>query len=312
MALRALVVGGTSGIGYAMACRIAAASPSASVTISGRTKPMDTPHANIDFMPIEATSMKEIRRFTDTFKQSQVASGNMRAQAESSDQKNKLDLLVMTQGIMTMAGRTETSEGIDRKMALHYYGKQLLIRELLPVMKDGAKVVIVYDSKTGDADKLIWDDLDLKEHFGLGTAANHCMVMNDIMIQHYAAQQQNTPQRKGTDAAERRHFVHAWPGGVNTEGLMREMPWLLRSTMKMVAPLLAPLITVTPATCAEYLLDGVEDIARTTRNAESGSFYSYIDNKGRVLVDKPIFTEEQRNKIADHTWKLINHALGGS
>ena len=93
---------------------------------------------------------------------------------------------------------------------------------------------------------------------------------------------------------------------------MREMPWLLRSTMKMVAPLLAPLITVTPATCAEYLLDGVEDIARTTRNAESGSFYSYIDNKGRVLVDKPIFTEEQRNKIADHTWKLINHALGGS
>ncbi|KAJ4169650.1 hypothetical protein NW754_005802 [Fusarium falciforme] len=103
MTTRALVVGGTSGIGYAMACRVAAEASTSIVTISGRTKPNNIPHANINFRPLEATSMRQIKQYTDDFKA----------------QGQKLDLLIMTQGIMTTAGRTETPEGIDRKMALH-------------------------------------------------------------------------------------------------------------------------------------------------------------------------------------------------
>ncbi|KAK1569396.1 uncharacterized protein LY79DRAFT_674701 [Colletotrichum navitas] len=298
MATKALVVGGTSGIGYAMACRVAASSPSSTVVISGRTQPDNMPHANMEFRPIEATSMREIKGFTDKFKQQQQ---QPHAPAE---EKNKLDLLIMSQGVMTMAGRTETPEGIDRKMALHYYGKQLLIRELMPALKQDARVVIVYDSWTGNMDKLHWDDLDLKTHFSLGAAANHCQVMNDVMIQCYAAQQQEQ-QQQGT-AAARRHFIHAWPGGVNTEGLMREMPWVLGATVK----LLAPLITVTPARCAEYLMDGVDRVtAPAAGGKQGGRFWHYIDNKGRVLPNKPVCTEEQVGKIADHTWKLIDAAL---
>src|SRR3954451_20328262 len=116
MAIRALVVGGTNGIGYAMACRVAAEASSSAVIISGRTKPRDIPHANMEFRPLDATSMRQIKQYTDTFK---------------SIQGQKLDLLIMTQGIMTTAGRIETPESIDRKMALHYYGRQLLIRELI-------------------------------------------------------------------------------------------------------------------------------------------------------------------------------------
>ncbi|KAK4223071.1 hypothetical protein QBC38DRAFT_488454 [Podospora fimiseda] len=285
MASRALVVGGTSGIGYAMACHIAATSPSTSVVISGRTRPDNMPHANIEFQPIEATSMRQIKSFTDRFKQ-------------LTDEKYKLNLLIMTQGIMTMVGRTETPEGIDRKMALHYYGKQLLIRELMPALKEDAKVVIVYDSWSGNMNKLNWNDLDLKTHFSLSTAANHCQVMNDIMIQYYAAQQQA--------ATARRHFIHAWPGGVNTEGLMREMPWVLGATAK----LLAPLITVTPAKCAEYLLNGINKVTPASAGDKQGRlFWSCIDNRGRVLENKPVCTEEQMGKIADHTWKLIDAAL---
>jgi hypothetical protein len=280
------------------------------------------PHANMEFRPIEATSMREIRSFTDRFKQQQQQQQQQSALGATqqnhhvpTEEKNKLDLLIMTQGIMTMAGRTETPEGIDRKMALHYYGKQLLIRELMPALKEDAKVVIVYDSWTGNMDKLNWDDLDLKTHFSLGTAANHCQVMNDVMIQYYAAQQQKQQQQQrhhqqGTGtaaAAARRHFVHAWPGGVNTEGLMREMPWVLGATAK----LLAPLITVTPAKCAEYLLDGVNKVAAAPVAGDAGGrrFWSCIDNKGRVLENKPVCTEEQMGKIADHTWKLIDAAL---
>ncbi|KAL2203772.1 hypothetical protein CC79DRAFT_1371801 [Sarocladium strictum] len=292
IATRALVVGGTSGIGYAMACRVAASSPTASVIISGRTKPKDIPHINIDFWPIEATSMREIKKLTDKFKQQQ----------QTDIEQNKLDFLIMTQGIMTMAGRTETSEGIDRKMALHYYGKQLLIRELLPALKDDAKVVIVYDSKIGNPHKLIWDDLDLKTHFSLGNAANNCMVMNDIMIQYHAARQQKQPQPASSQTtAAKRHFIHAWPGGVNT-GLMRELPWYLSG----VAKVLAPLVTVSPDTCAEHLLNGVQMVSTTRQDS---NHWAYIDNKGKVIKDKALFSEEQTGRVADHTWKLIDQAL---
>ena len=35
----------------------------------------------------------------------------------------RLNYLVMTQGMMTVQGRNETDEGIDKKMALHYYSR---------------------------------------------------------------------------------------------------------------------------------------------------------------------------------------------
>ena len=177
-----MVVGGTNGIGHAMACRVAAEAGSSAVIISGRTKPKNIPHANMEFRQLDATSMREIKQYTDTFK---------------SVPGQKLDLLIMTQGIMTTAGRTETPEGIDRKMALHYYGRQLLIRELLPTLKEDAKVIIVFDGLFGSPTKLNWEDLDLKTHFSLGKAANHCMVMNDAMVQFHAAQQQRQASTGG-------------------------------------------------------------------------------------------------------------------
>jgi NAD(P)-dependent dehydrogenase (short-subunit alcohol dehydrogenase family) len=280
MAIRALVVGGTNGIGYAMACRVAAEASSSAVIISGRTKPNNIPHANMEFRPLDATSMRQIKQYTDTFK---------------SAQGQKLDLLIMTQGIMTIAGRTETPEGIDRKMALHYYGRQLLIRELIPTLKEDAKVIIVFDGLFGSPTKLNWEDLDLKTHFSLGNAANHCMVMNDVMVQYHAAQQ----QREGTN---RRHFVHAWPGGVRTN-LLNELPWYLRH----VARVAGSLIAVSPDACAENLLNGASECAAAGK--EEGRFWSNIDNKGHLVANKTIWSEGRIKKVADHTWEVVDGAI---
>lgn len=263
-----------------MACRVAAEAASSAVIISGRTKPQNIPHANIEFRQLDATSMHQIRQYTDDIK---------------SVQGRKLDLLIMTQGIMTMAGRTETPEGIDRKMALHYYGKQLLIRELMPVLKDDARVIIVYDAWLGSPKKLDWKDLDLKKNFTLGRAADHCTSMNDAMVQFYAAQQ----KLQGTG---RRHFVHAYPGGVKSN-LFRELPWYLRP----VAAVGVGILGVPPETCAENLLTGVTRCAAA--GEEEGRFWSNIDNKGNLFKNKAIWTEEQMEKVASHTWEVLDEAL---
>ncbi|CAK7231270.1 hypothetical protein SBRCBS47491_007874 [Sporothrix bragantina] len=286
MATRALVVGGTGGIGYAIACRIAAESKSSTVIISGRNKPQDIQHANIEFRPLDASSMHSIKQYTNAYKSVPPA-------------EKDLDLLVLTQGIFSLAGRTETSEGIDRKMALHYYGRQLLIRELLPVLKDDAKVVIVLDGvRGGPPAKLNWDDLDLKTHYSLGNAANHCISMTDAMVQAYAAQQ------RGQNAGKR-HFIHAYPGVVQTN-ITNSLPWFLRPVTRALGHLFA----VTPDTCAEHMVRGTYECAAA--GEKEGRFFSYIDNEGRLVTKKPTWSEEQIRKVEEHTWKVINDAIKAS
>ena len=281
MSRRALVVGGTGGIGYALACRIAATSTSSTVIISGRTKPENLPHPNVEFRPLDASSMRQIKKYTDAFK---LAQG-----------QNKLDFLIMSQALMTTAGRTETSEGIDYKMALHYYGKQLLIRELLPVLQPNAKVIIVLDGRLGDPTKLKWDDLDLKNHFSLANAAQHCMVMNDAMIQYHAAQQ----LVKGTS---RRHYMHVFPGAVKTT-IWKGLPWYLQPLMRGAGAALG----ADPQIYAEKLLESAATCA--TESEAEGRFWSNIDNKNRLIRDKKVFTEAEMAELAAHTWKMVDTAI---
>jgi len=280
--MRAVVIGGTNGIGYAMACRIAASSPApSSVIISGRTTPASLPHANMEFRRLDASSMRDIKKYTDDLKSS----------------GSKLDLLVMSQGILTMQGRTETPEGIDQKMSLHYYGRQLLIRELLPILSDAARVIIVLDGWLGDPSKLIWDDLDLKTNYSLKKVADHCISMNDGMIQHWAKAQPNVP------ASAKRHFIHAYPGAVDTNIFKGVVPSFLQGPVGVLAK-----VTLTsPETCAERLLVGAEE--RVKEGTEAGRFWSNIDAKGKSVKNKAIWTEEQIAKVSEHTWKVLDSAL---
>lgn len=280
---RALVVGGTGGIGYAIACRIATEAAASTVIISGRNKPSSCPHPNIEFRPLDASSMGAINAYTT---------------AHKAAQEPKLDLLVMTQGILTLAGRTETPEGIDRKMALHYYGRQLLIRELLPALQDDARVLIVLDSVKGSPVSLNWEDLDLKTTYSIGNALKHTLSMTDAMVQQFAAQQKGGATRQ---------FIHAYPGFVKTN-LERGLPWLIQIPTRAVVSL----FSVSAATCAENLLNGAYQSAAADR--EEDRFWSYIDPKGSLVPNKAVWTEKQRQNVEEHTWRIADDAInaGGS
>ncbi|TPX17519.1 uncharacterized protein E0L32_003162 [Thyridium curvatum] len=278
MATRALVVGGTNGIGYAIACRLAADHPDSTVIISGRTEPKNIPHPNIQFRRLDASSMKAISGYAEQFK----------------SVREEWDMLVLSQGILTTAGRAETAEGIDNKMALHFYGRQLLIRELTPALKRDGKVLVVLDGERGDPAKLIWDDLDLKTHFSIANAAAHCISMTDAMVQRYAAQQK--------ELGTQRHFVHALPGFVNTN-IAANLPWYLKTPTRVLSSVLA----TTPEACAEHMLKGTYDCAAA--GARDGKLWSCINAKGQVVQNKPKWTQDQLDKVEAHTWKIVDGAL---
>jgi len=199
-----LVIGGTNGIGRGLAEWLAR--HGASVVVAGRSRERGNEvvqkmselsaesKANHSFMPIDASMMADTRRFSREFRASH----------------ERLDYVVLTQGIATTQGRTETSEGIDQKMAIHYYGRIAVLQGLMPLLEKTAqsggdvRVLSVLSGGVHSTYANYKDDVELRQHYSLKNAADAAGFYNDI----------------GLDSLAREHpsitFVHAAPGFVAT------------------------------------------------------------------------------------------------
>jgi NAD(P)-dependent dehydrogenase (short-subunit alcohol dehydrogenase family) len=99
----------------------------------------------------------------------------------------KINYLVQSPGYLTLKGRDETEEGVDRKLALNYYARWKFTYELMPLLikaKDAgedAKVLSVLGAgKGGDIDL---NDLGLKKTFSLKNAAFAAPTYTDLMME---------------------------------------------------------------------------------------------------------------------------------
>jgi hypothetical protein len=103
---RVLVVGGTKGLGLALATKLA--KEGADVTVAGRTRPA----GDLKFLPADLQKVKDQKKF-----------------AESIDAKS-LDLLVFTQGILAPPTRQDNGEGIELDLAVSYISRKVILDTL--------------------------------------------------------------------------------------------------------------------------------------------------------------------------------------
>ncbi|KAF7334711.1 hypothetical protein MVEN_02301800 [Mycena venus] len=224
----AIFVGGTSGIGRGMAEAFARHTKgNAHIVIVGRNRaaaesilatfPKPTVSgATHEFVECDVTLMKNVHR---------VAT-ELRARIP------KINFLVLTPGVLTMNGRNETEEGIDRKLAVHYYGRWRFIKDLVPALenaqRDGEDAKVISVLGAGDGGKIDLDDLGLKKNFSLANAAAAAPTYNDLMIQDFAAR--HPPLT----------FIHSYPGLVRTGGFKASDSLLLRASSSIILPLVTP------------------------------------------------------------------------
>ena len=99
----------------------------------------------------------------------------------------KLNYLVATVGFLTLKGRDETSEGLDKKLALNYYARWKFVNDLMPLLRkakdagEDAKVLSVLAAGHGGPIDL--DDLGLKKGYSLSAAGVAAASYNDLMIE---------------------------------------------------------------------------------------------------------------------------------
>jgi NAD(P)-dependent dehydrogenase (short-subunit alcohol dehydrogenase family) len=178
----AIFVGGTSGIGQGMAEAFARHTKgNANIVIVGRNRAAasaiiasfpkpTTPGVTHEFIECDISLMKNVQR----------TAGELCARFP------KINFLALTAGFVTLDGRNETEEGIDRKLAVHYYGRWRFVRDLIPSLEEAhkagedAKVMSVLAAGHGGAIDL--NDLGLKKTFSLPNAATTAPSYNDIMV----------------------------------------------------------------------------------------------------------------------------------
>lgn len=145
----------------------------------------------------------------------------------------KIHCLFLTAGYMTLRGRTETEEGIDRKMCVNYYARVRCILNLMPALEAAAEAGELSRAITvlaaGSEGEVRLDDLDLQRDFTLHACLAHCVVMTDFMVEELAR------RHRGTS------FSHSYPGTVKT-GIANELSGPVRLAVKVLYAVLTPWI----------------------------------------------------------------------
>ncbi|KAJ4475088.1 NAD(P)-binding protein [Lentinula aciculospora] len=281
----AVFVGGTSGIGQGMAEAFARHTKgNAHIILVGRNSsaaesiiasfPQPTSSsAKHEFIACDVSLMRNVQQTPQ----------------ELFSRTSKINFLVLSPGILSLNGREETEEGIDRKMALHYYARWKFIHGLIPALfkakeaGEDAKVFSVLGA--GKGGKVDLDDLGLKKTFSLSAAALQVPTYNDLMTEEYASRYPSLS------------FVHAYPGWVRTNiGSASPSP-VLRVANKLATSRLSPLsyLATTQGDAGEYLLNGL-------LNTVSGSGAWRIGEHGEDIGKTRYFGDnESRHKLWEHT-----------
>ncbi|KAJ2922943.1 hypothetical protein H1R20_g14109, partial [Candolleomyces eurysporus] len=284
----AVVVGGTSGIGQGMAEAFARwRSGRAHIVIVGRSEavakeiiatfPKPTTGEgeswSHEFVKCDATLMKNVKS----------------ASEEILARHSKINYLIMSPGFFTTSGRDETPEGIDKKLAVHYYGRWKFIDQLLPALRkakeeeEEARVLSVLSA--GYSGKIDVNDLGLKKGYSVKAAADAAPTYNDLMIESF--------HERNPDII----FAHSYPGGVLTNLISSARSAWMRAVAPIANTLARPFL-VTRHDCAEYMWHGL-------LTSTDGAIR--FDNHGENLEGKRYYgSEEAKTKLWEHTVDATN------
>ncbi|POM74189.1 NAD(P)-binding domain containing hypothetical protein [Phytophthora palmivora] len=268
----ALVVGASSGIGLGVAKELAPIV--AKLTLCSRSYPEEllktikanNPNVEVVHEKLDVSQMHEVRKFT------------------TKHAETKFDWIVMSPGIMTLNGRTETSEGLDVKMATHYYGRFMLVHDLLTSLdRPGVRVLNILDA--GHGGKVDFNDLDLKHTYSAKRCADVTTQYSDLMAQ---ALSEHAPHAT---------FMHAFPGFVNT-GLSKDLPWFMRIPMNGLAAVFGR----SPEVCGKFMVSAL-------LNDDYSTGWKLLDQNAKEVTKTKHHTEEAKDAVWTHTLKTISDIM---
>lgn len=267
--LNVTIVGGTGGLGRAIG--IVLASAGVNVTVVGRTF-RDSENKNIKFIQADLTSMVEAKKVAQ----------NLNAPS--------IDVLLFTTGIFAAPKREETSEGLERDMAVSYLNRLVMLREIAPRMESkknsfGFVPRVFIMAYPGDGQLGSIDDLNCEKKYGTMKAHMNTVAGNESLVYDSVTKYGNV------------HFYGLNPGLVTTgirNNLLGEGSWKSRIMESMIG-----WFTQSPESYAKSIAPLL--VAKELEDA-NGTIYN---NKGQRLQPSKNLTTEYASDYIKKSWELL-------
>ncbi|KAF1982535.1 NAD(P)-binding protein [Aulographum hederae CBS 113979] len=287
-------VGGTSGIGEATAREFVRHAQAPRVYLIGRSR------EQADRLITEFKTLNEEAQ--THFIQSDVSLLRNVDEAckEISAKEEKVNLLVLSAGVLTMKGRDETPEGLDKKLSLHYYSRMRFTTKLLPLLRTTstsqpplARIISVLGA--GHEGALDVSDLSLRNpgSYSLSTAANHAISMTSLTFQHLAAD----PANKNIG------FVHSDPGGVDTN-IVRNLGGVMQKVLAVAGKLI-----LKPTGLVVDAKESGERHVWTGTDERFGSGLHRVGPKGEKAGEK-VFGQLREKGDEERVWGHLEEVFG--
>lgn len=310
--LTAVVVGGSSGIGKGFLYKLAEYTPSPKIYIVGRNEStintiidelQKTVNANGTYIPIiisDLTLVKQVSR----------ATSEILAQETS-----HIDILFLSQGFLTLNGRTESPEGLDKITSIRYYGRIRFILDLLPLLERSPnkfpkpRVISVYNA--GSEGKIIPSDLGLREPENSGALAA-MVAATTYMTLSFERLARDHPKVA---------FIHSHPGIVrsnifNAEHFPSAFSWFMN---KVIGPTVFRVLAMSPEESGERHLweavDGrfvpAEDGGKAGEgvavavgsDGKKGSGAYTLNGKCETMSNRAVLKQYREDGIDDLIWE---------
>lgn len=194
---------------------------------------------------------------------------------------------------------TETTEGLDKKLSLHYYSRLRFATNLLPQLRAAstaephlARVISVLGA--GHEGNFNTSDLSLRNpgSYSLRAAANHAISMTSLSFDRLACD----PANQGIS------FVHSNPGAVNTN-VTRNLGWVTKKVVSAAMPILkmAGMLTSVAESGERHVWVG------TSEKFKSGMFL--IGPQGEKEADA-VFERLKREGAGEKVWGHTKEVYG--
>lgn len=291
---KAVVVGATNGIGKACANNLARAG--FSVIAVGRDKPGRAEAITSELTknsPADSSPCHEFR-VCDAFSLKAVKDC---AENIVKDHKS-IDALVMSQGMATIQSFTETVDGNDEKMTLHFWSRMAFTDRLLPSLRrstemhGGPCVMSILSGGVHNPYKKIDTDPYLKKSYSVQNAADAAGFYTDLFLDLISRRKDN----------ENITFIHASPGFVKTNW-GTELPWIMRKFVRGMQKVLAK----DANECAEFMCEPIIQCTtgKLTKNTPGpGGILILTQNGSEGKLTKE-HSEENMKKVWDFTSEVL-------
>lgn len=254
LGLKVAVVGGTGGIGRALAHELAGYG--ANVVVVGQTF-RDTDKPNIEFIRADLSLMSEARRVAALLP------------AET------LDLVIFTTGIFAAPRRQETTEGLERDMAVSYLSRLVILQGMaprlsahLPAGRRKARVFIMGYPGTGQTGTL--GDLNAERSYSAMGVHMNTVAGNEMLV---------------LDGARR--YPHFNLYGLNPGLIKTDIRSNFMGGNKFLFALLEGLIGLMTPTADSYAQRIAPLLLAPELEAHSGALFN---NKARAILPSPKLT----------------------